>query len=456
MSTEVRDQRVLLVEDDESFRRALTEVLAARGYEVAPCAEASEALERLQEDPVDLVVTDVVMPGMRGDALIREIQDTFPHVPAIAITAFGSIEDAVEITRAGAAEYLTKPFRTRALLEAMEQILAETREDRERARTRRSAAKGAHLDNIVGTSPPMLRLFERIERIAPSPAPALIVGETGTGKELVARAIHQASGRGAFVPVNCGAIPDALLESELFGHEKGAFTGAQQRKAGLMEAAHEGTLFLDEVAELPPALQPKLLRVIESGEIRRVGEVEARSVEVRVLAATHRDLSQMVEAGAFREDLYWRLNVLHLHVPPLRERQDDIPELVHVFATSVAGREGRGEVEFTPEARDALSAYAWPGNVRQLSNVVERVVTLSGKSRIDTDDLPAEIVAGTVESGETRSAADARMTLEDLERAYILEVLERTGGNKTRAAEWLGIPRRTLYRRLDAYRDDDV
>ncbi|MDX1567847.1 MAG: response regulator, partial [Longimicrobiales bacterium] len=216
MSTEVRDQRILLVEDDDSFRRALTEVLAARGYEVEPCSAASEALERLQEEPVDLVVTDVVMPGMRGDALIREIRETFPYVPAIAITAFGSIEDAVEVTRAGAADYLTKPFRTRALLDAMERILSETRDQRERALARRSVARGGHLDNIVGSSPPMLRLYDRIDRIAPSPAPALVVGETGTGKELVARAIHQASGRGAFVPVNCGAIPDALLESELF------------------------------------------------------------------------------------------------------------------------------------------------------------------------------------------------------------------------------------------------
>ncbi|MDX1566920.1 MAG: sigma-54 dependent transcriptional regulator [Longimicrobiales bacterium] len=456
MSTEVRDQRILLVEDDDSFRRALTEVLAARGYDVEPCSAAPEALERLQEDPVDLVVTDVVMPGMRGDALIREIRETFPHVPAIAITAFGSIEDAVEITRAGAADYLTKPFRTRALLDAMDRILSETRDQRERAQARRSVARGAHLDNIVGSSPPMLRLYDRIDRIAPSPAPALVVGETGTGKELVARAIHQASGRGAFVPVNCGAIPDALLESELFGHEKGAFTGAQQRKAGLMEAAHEGTLFLDEVAELPLSLQPKLLRVIESGEIRRVGDVEARSVDVRVLAATHRDLAQMVESGAFREDLYWRLNVLHLDVPALRERREDIPELVRTFASSVAEREGRGEVEFTPEALEALSSYDWPGNVRQLSNVVERIVTLSGKSRIDADDLPAEVGAGALDSGRPGSAADARMTLEELERAYILEVLDRTGGNKTRAAEWLGIPRRTLYRRLDAYRDDEV
>jgi len=443
---------VLLVEDDDSFRRALSEVLGARGFDVTPSSNAAEALERLQEEPVDLVVTDIVMPGMRGDALIREIRETFPHVPTIAITAFGSIEEAVEITRAGAAEYLTKPFRTRALVDAMEKILDETREQRARARRRYEASRGAHLDKIVGSSPPMLRLYERIERIAPSPAPALLVGETGTGKELVARAIHQASGRSAFVPVNCSAIPDTLLESELFGHEKGAFSGADRRKPGLMEAAHEGTLFLDEVAELPPVLQPKLLRAIESGEFRRVGEVDARSVDVRVLAATHRDLLHLVKTGSFREDLYWRLNVLHLTVPPLRERREDISELVESFASAVAAREGREEVEFTDDAMDALMTYDWPGDVRQLSNVLERVITLAEHAQIDRSDLPAEVVAGSDTSVEPRSAAHRRLTVEDLEREYILEVLERTEGNKTKAAEWLGIPRRTLYRRLDAYR----
>lgn len=454
MRSEDRGQRILLVEDDDSFRRALAEVLAARGFDVTPCSDAAAALERLQEDPVDLVVTDVVMPGMRGDALIRDIRKTFPHVPTIAITAFGSIENAVETTRAGAAEYLTKPFRTQALLEAMERALDETTEERERARRRRKVSGGAHFENIVGTSPPMMRLYDRIERIAPSPAPALLVGETGTGKELVARAIHQASGRGAFVPVNCGAIPETLLESELFGHEEGAFTGARNRKHGLMEAANEGTLFLDEVAELPLTLQPKLLRAIESGEIRGVGQVEARLVDVRVLAATHRDLEHLVETGAFREDLYWRLNVLHLTVPPLRERRDDIAELVDAFASAVAAREGRREVTFTDEAMGALLSYDWPGNVRQLSNVVERVATLSESAVIDVDALPAEVVAGAAESMEPRSAANRRLTLAELEREYILEILERTGGNKTKAAAWLEIPRRTLYRRLDAYRED--
>jgi two-component system response regulator HydG len=444
-------ERILLVEDDEGFRRALSEVLAAHGYAVVAAPGASEALEALQSHAVDLVISDLVMPGMKGDELLARVRGTFPHVPLIAITAFGSIEGALDLTRAGAADYLTKPFRTAQLLESARRVLDESRPRREQARAR--AATGEHLEGIVGGSRPMLWLFDRIARVAASPAPVLIRGESGTGKELVARAVHRASRRGAFVPLNCGALPDQLLESELFGHAKGAFTGAERETSGMFEAADGGTLFLDEVAELPLPLQPKLLRAIESGEVRRVGETRAREVDVRIVAATQRDLAQSVEAGAFREDLFWRINVLHLDVPPLRERAADIPLIVERFLADVGQRTGGPPARLAPAALAALVEFHWPGNVRQLLNSLERAVAFADGPRVDVDDLPDDVRSARRSAAIVRRAADREATLAELERDYILEVLARAGGNKTRAAEILGIPRRTLYRRLEEYGD---
>lgn len=440
---------ILLVEDDDSSRRALSEVLSARGYEVDTAAGAAEALELLQSEDIDLVVTDLVMPGMRGEALLAEVRSIFPEIPVIAITAFGSIEGALELTRAGAADYLAKPFRTGALFEAVERVLEESRPRREQARARRNI--GEHLDGVVGASRPMLRLFDRVGRVAHSPAPVLITGETGTGKELIARAVHDASSRSPLVPVNCGALPDHLLESELFGHARGAFTGADREKPGLFDAADGGTLFLDEITELPLALQPKLLRALESGEIRRVGDVEARKVDARIIAATHRDLRIAVEEGAFREDLFWRLNVLHLDVPPLRARATDIPLLTDEFLSRIARRENRPELRISPAAIAALIEFSWPGNVRQLLNVLERAASFSDGPEIQFEDLPGDVRRIGRSAATVRSAADREATLAELEREYILEVLRRAEGNKTRAAEMLDIPRRTLYRRLEEY-----
>jgi DNA-binding NtrC family response regulator len=296
----------------------------------------------------------------------------------------------------------------------------------------------------------MLALFDRIGRVALSPAPVLITGESGTGKELVARAVHRASGRRALLAVNCGAIPDQLLESELFGHVKGAFTGATAEKQGLFHAADGGTLFLDEIGELPPALQPKLLRAIETGEVRRVGEVQARKLDVRIVAATNRDLAVEVEEGRFREDLYWRLRVLHLEVPPLRERAADVPLLVDAFLRR-SRNAGGTQKTLTPGAVALLSEYEWPGNVRQLLNTLEAMLVFSPGEEIGVEDLPAEIRRASGNREVIRSAADRGLALAELERDYIFEILRRTGGNKTRAAEILGIPRRTLYRRLDEY-----
>ncbi len=448
MSTLMRTDTVLVVDDDAAMRTTVAEVLAAHEYNAVPCGGAEEALERLQADGADVVVTDLRMPGMKGEALLQEVRRTFPEVPVIAVTAFGSVHDAMELTRSGASDYIEKPFRTRVLLDSLERVLRDSAPLRERARMLRE--QGAHLEGIVGASPAMRALFGRIARVALSPAPVLVTGESGTGKELVARAVHQASGRGELLAVNCGAIPEHLLESELFGHVKGSFTGATADKRGLFQAANGGTLFLDEIGELPLALQPKLLRALETGEVRRVGELQARTFDVRIVAATHRDLAEEVEEGRFREDLFWRLSVLNLDVPPLRERPGDVPLLVDWYLRrSARGPLGRREI--FPLAIELLADYHWPGNVRQLLNTLESVLVFAPGPVIGPEDLPLEIRRASENREVIRSAGERELTLAELERDYIFEVLRRAGGNKTRAAEMLGIPRRTLYRRLDEY-----
>jgi DNA-binding NtrC family response regulator len=449
MTDEPSRATILVVDDDGPMRRTLSGLLESRGYAVADRGSAEDALEALQSGPVDLVITDLRMPGMKGEALLQEIRATFPALPVIAITAFGSVDAALELTRAGAFDYLEKPFRTQRVLESIERALERSAPAREHARARSGTA--GYLHELVGASPPMLELFGRIARVGRSPAPVLITGETGTGKELVARAVHEASGRAPFLAVNCGAIPQHILESELFGHAKGSFTGATTDKRGLFEAASGGTLFLDEIGELPLSLQPKLLRAIESGEIRRVGEVESRPIDLRIVAATHRDLGAAVEDGTFREDLYWRLRVLHLEIPPLRERATDIPLLLDVFMERLGARAGRAGVRIRRDALDALVRYEWPGNIRQLRNTLEAAITFAHGDEIGIDDMPADIRRAGAHRGLVVAAGDRELTLAELEKEYIFEMLRRTGGNKSRAAELLGIPRRTLYRRLDEY-----
>ena len=444
---------LLIVDDDASLRNAVSEVLEAHGYRVLPCSGGEEALERLQAEGADLVITDLRMPGMKGQALLEQVRQTFPEVPVIAVTAFGSVRDAMELTRAGAFDYLEKPFRTQALFDSVERGLRESAPAREQARMVRE--QGAHLEGIVGASEPMCALFDRIARVGFSSAPVLVTGESGTGKELVAAAVHRASGRRELLAVNCGAIPDQLLESELFGHVRGSFTGATADKRGLFQAADGGTLFLDEIGEMPLSLQPKLLRVLETGEVRRVGEVQSRRYDVRVVAATNRDLAEEVEEGRFREDLYWRLRVLQLEVPPLRERPTDVPLLVAEYLRRTTGARP-GAKTLAPAAVELLSEYHWPGNVRQLLNTLESVLVFAPGPEIGPEDLPEEIRRSSGNREVIRSAAEHGLTLGELERDYIFEVLRRTGGNKTRAAEMLGIPRRTLYRRLDEYAADGV
>jgi DNA-binding NtrC family response regulator len=434
---------VVVVEDESGVRALLEEVLTGAGYHVTGYAGAAQALDALSSgEDVDLVITDLRMPGLGGEGLLAELRTRRPEVNVVVITAFGSIESAIEMVKAGAYDYLTKPFGSDELLLTVQRAMDESRLRREVSRLARG--DGA-VPGMVGASRAMRQVTALIARVAPSPLPVLVTGESGTGKELVAQAIHRASGLGPFVAVNCAALPDDLLESELFGHERGAFSGAVKDKPGLFEAADGGVLFLDEIGDLPLPLQPKLLRALESGEIRRVGSTTSRTVKTRVIAATNKDLEAQVREGQFREDLYWRLHVLSVHVPALRERAADIPLLVEHFA---------GGLTVTAAAMARLTAHPWPGNVRELRNTLERAITLRTGDAIEPGDLPPAMVAGARE-GLLSVGADQQLPLRDVERAYILMVLERTGGNKSRAAEILGLDRKTLYRKLEEFGHPD-
>jgi DNA-binding NtrC family response regulator len=431
-------EHVVVVEDEVGVRELLEEVLAGAGYRVTGYGNGASALEALARgDDADLVITDLRMPGLGGERLLAELRARRPELNVVVITAFGSIESAIGMVKAGAYDYLTKPFGSDELLLTVQRAMEESRLRREVSRL----ARGAGVPGLVGASRAMREVAALVARVAPSPLPVLITGESGTGKELVARAIHRASGLGAFVAVNCAALPEQLLESELFGHERGAFSGAVKDKPGLFEAADGGVLFLDEIGDLPLPLQPKLLRALESGEIRRVGSTATRVVKTRVIAATNKDLEALVREGRFREDLFWRLDVLSIHVPALRERAADIPLLVEHFA---------GGLAVSPEAMARLTAHPWPGNVRELKNTLERAITLRKGDTIEADDLPATIGARGP-AGLLASGAQRDLPLRDVERSYILMVLERTGGNKSRAAEILGLDRKTLYRKLEEF-----
>jgi DNA-binding NtrC family response regulator len=435
---------IVIAEDDRELRALLAEVLTDAGYRVADFPTADTALRHIEAGGlVDLVITDLLMPGKRGQELLRELRVRAPEVHVIVITAFGSIDSAIELVKAGAQHYLTKPFGADELLLAVDRALADSRVRRDAARLARDATPP--LPGFIGASRAMQDVFALIRRTGPSPFPVLITGESGTGKELVARALHHLSSRHPFIAANCAAFPENLLESELFGHERGAFTGADREKPGLFESAHRGTLLLDEIGELPLPLQPKLLRALELGEIRRVGGTAERPIDVRIIAATNRSLEDEVAAGRFREDLFWRLNVLPIHVPPLRERTADIPVLVEHF---LRGR------PLAPDALALLAAYPWPGNVRELRNAIERATTLSATPEVRADDLPARIQQTGAAAALVAGASRRQLSLRELERDYILEILRQVGGNKSRAAEILGLDRKTLYRKLEEYRAD--
>lgn len=448
------NEKILIVEDDSAMRELLEEIFSDEGFDTILAANGRAAIEHIVDESkmIDLVVTDVQMPEMKGDALLEAIRRRRGETPVIVITAFGSVEQAVEMVKNGAYSYLTKPFQTKELLQISQNALKETEVARTAARLRRQ--EPAAPAKIIGASRPMRELFDLINRAAQTDSNILITGESGTGKELVARAIHDASGReGEFVAVNCAAIPAELVESELFGHTGQAFTGARAARSGLFETADGGTIFLDEIGELPLAIQPKLLRTIQEGTIRRVGDSREKKIDVRVVAATNRDLEKEVSEGRFREDLFWRLNVIQVHVPPLRERVFDIPLLVEYFLQKFA-RNNRPALEISPEALALLTTYSWQGNVRELENTIERATALARGAILTPEDLPARIHTGSA-SQIVAKARSKRLKLDELEREYILEILRETAGNKSKAAEILGLDRKTLYRKLEEYRAAD-
>lgn len=445
--------KIMIVEDDAGLRDTLAQYLARVGYSVCAARDGREALERLDEELPDLILTDINIPDLDGLALLEEVKSRYPQIAVIMMTAFSSIDSAVEAMRRGAEDYLSKPLQLGDVQVRIERALKQRAIENRLRRLETQVRDRYRFDQIVGRSPAMQRVFQIIERVAPTNTTVLISGRTGTGKELVARAIHYNSPRasGPFVDINCGALPEHLVEAELFGHQKGAFTGATETRKGLFEVADGGTLFLDEVQALKPELQAKLLRALQERTIRRVGGRENIEVDVRIIAATNQDIAEAVRKGEFREDLYYRLNVVHIYLPELRERREDIPLLIEHFLEKYARENGQEPKRFSNEAMRLLMSYDWPGNVRELQNAIEHALTLSSGPVLTIADLPPHISGAVGRMGASDALGQAR-TLEEVERRHILRVLEECGGNHTRAAEILGIDRRTLYRKLDKYK----
>ena len=445
--------RIFVVDDDTSSRDLLSRILGSVGYRVTPLSDGREALERLESEdgPPDLVVSDIRMGEVDGLALTDALRQRAVDTPVILVTAFGNIDGAVDAIRRGAFDYISKPYDVDAIKVVVARALEQRRLSLENRTLRRDLREKYRLENVVGRTEAMLQVYKTAARVAATTATVLIQGESGTGKELVARAIHAASPRAArsFVAVDCGAIAEGVLESELFGHARGAFTGAQVARRGLFEEANEGTLFLDEIGDVGSNLQARLLRALQEGTIRRVGANEPVAVDVRVVAATNKDLAQSVKEGRFREDLYYRLNVVSICIPPLRDRREDVPLLAEYFAAKHGRADGAA---ISAEARELLVAYDWPGNVRELENVVARALALNPSGVIIPDDLADHVRGLPAPSRGLGLGANVpvhdRPTLAELERRYAAQVLRETGGNKTRAAEILGIDRKTLYRLL--------
>ncbi len=441
---------ILVVDDEESARVTLALLLEKRGHRVAQASGVRAAGERLAEQVFDLVVTDLRMPDGSGLDVLRAVQARQPGTEVILLTAYAGWESAKEAMRLGAFDYFEKGREPDELFHRIDQAFAKRALRRENANLRAQVTERYAFEGMVARSPQMRAVLELVGRVAPSDATVLLRGESGTGKEVVAKALHHASprARGPFVAVNCGALPEALLESEVFGHVKGAFTGAAVAKKGLFEEAHGGTFFFDEIGEMPPALQVKLLRVLQDGAVRRVGGNDPVQVDARVVAATHRDLAGMLRQGTFREDLFYRLNVVPLVIPPLRERREDVLALAEHFLARAAAKHGR-PLRLGPDAADRLLRYPWPGNVRELENAIERTAILASHDTLEAADLPPHIAAG-VGLGAA-PALPPQERLADLERTHILQTLERCGWNHSRAAEALGIGRTTLWRKLKEY-----
>ncbi|MFP4146009.1 MAG: sigma-54-dependent transcriptional regulator [Phycisphaeraceae bacterium] len=446
--------RILIVDDDPSMGEMLRDDLTQRGHQVCCRTDAEEAFGRFMAEPFDVVVTDLRMPGLNGIDFCRRLSENRPDVPVIVITAFGSLDTAVEAIRAGAYDFVTKPIERDMLALVIKRAMTQRSLQEQVRFLKEERSRSRSPGDFVGESPAMQRLFEEVSRIAEHPVSVLVTGESGTGKELVAQALHRHSDRrnGPFVPVNCAALPGNLLESELFGHAKGAFTGARSDRRGLFLEADGGTLFLDEVGEIPLELQPKLLRALETGSVRPVGADHEIACDVRIVAATNRDLETAVAEGEFREDLFFRINVVHVEIPPLRSRGTDVLLLAQHFLEDIARRTGKAVTGLSPAAAEKLLGYRWPGNVRELRNVIERAVALTRLDEVAVEDLP-EKVRDTDRAGNSarKDSPDELLPLEEVERQYVQHVLEVVGGNKTIAADVLGLGRRTLYRKLERW-----
>jgi two-component system NtrC family response regulator/two-component system response regulator HydG len=445
---------IFLVDDDDGSRQAMTKTLERVGYDVRSFPDAEEALERLRAgDRVDAVVSDVRMPGMDGYELLRHVRSEWPGLPFLLVTAFADVEDAVAALQEGADDYLTKPVKVQELRQRVQLHLERRALSTENRQLKERLDRSFGFEGIIGHSRGMEQVLERLKVVAPTRSTVLVVGESGTGKELVANALHQRSDRsdGPFVAVNCGAIPGEILESELFGHEKGAFTGAHQRRIGLIESASSGTLFLDEISELSADLQVKLLRVLEERVVTRVGGTSQLPVDFRLVAATNRDLESWVRDGRFRQDLYYRLKVVTLNLPPLRERLDDIPLFVQHFLNHFNQEMGRSVGGVSPGVISVLKRHSWPGNVRELRNLIESLVLFAQTDEIGIDDLPVEYRMPTSAPTPVESSSWQPRTMDEIEKEAILRTLDYTNGHRGRAASLLGIGLRTLQRKLKEY-----
>ena len=445
---------LLIVEDEASLREITAERLSEHGYLVTQADTGETACSLLADFAFDIVITDLRLPGMDGMAVIEKARELYSEIIAVVVTGYGTVPDAVAAIKRGASDFVTKPFQFDHLLHILASTLEQRRLKSENAYLRSQLQQGYGFQDIIGQSPAMLKLFKVLETVSNTTSTILLTGETGTGKELVARAIHHNSSRAKerFVPLNCGAIPETLLETELFGHVKGAFTGAIANRPGRLEQADRGTLFLDEIGTMSANLQSKLLRVLQEREFERVGDAQSTKVDVRFIAATNSDLAEMIKLGRFREDLFYRLNVIPIHLPPLRDRREDVPLLVQRFINKLGQKQepARANIRISQEAMRRIMAFDWPGNIRQLENTIERVLVLTpGQSQIDISDLPLELQETnrvTTSSGVSlpESGIDLQNYLRNLERSLLGLALERTGGNQNKAAELLNIKRTTF------------
>jgi len=445
---------LLIVEDEASLREITAERLSEHGYLVTQADTGETACSLLADFAFDIVITDLRLPGMDGMAVIEKARELYSEIIAVVVTGYGTVPDAVAAIKRGASDFVTKPFQFDHLLHILASTLEQRRLKSENAYLRSQLQQGYGFQDIIGQSPAMLKLFKVLETVSNTTSTILLTGETGTGKELVARAIHHNSSRAQerFVPLNCGAIPETLLETELFGHVKGAFTGAIANRPGRLEQADRGTLFLDEIGTMSANLQSKLLRVLQEREFERVGDAQSTKVDVRFIAATNSDLAEMIELGRFRKDLFYRLNVIPIHLPPLRDRREDVPLLVQRFINKLGQKQepARANIRISQEAMRRIMAFDWPGNIRQLENTIERVLVLTpGQSQIDISDLPLELQETnrvTTSSGVSlpESGIDLQNYLRNLERSLLGLALERTGGNQNKAAELLNIKRTTF------------